>query len=166
MTASPTGTRLTRALARVHDGRPWHGPSRADILADVTWEEAAWRPAPDAHSIWDLVLHMRSWTREVTRRLSGAVPADPVDGDWPEPATASERSWREALASLDAAHAELAAAVQQMDEAALATKVTERPGDPPGSAISRRSMVGSLVEHDIYHSGQVAMLKRLARSLR
>ena len=56
--------------------------------------------------------------------------------------------------------------VQSMDEEALASKVRERPGDPPGAAISRRAMVGSLAEHDIYHSGQVAMLKRLARSLR
>jgi uncharacterized damage-inducible protein DinB len=100
------------------------------------------------------------------RRLGGAVPAEPVDGDWPEPERASASSWRKDLASLDAAHAELAVAVQALDETALAAKVTERPGDPPGAAISRRAMVSSLAEHDIYHSGQVAMLKRLARTLR
>jgi len=161
-----TADRLTRALDRAHDGQPWHGPSRAEILSDVTWEEAAWRPAAGAHTIWDLVLHMRSWTREVTRRALGGVPGVPVDGDWPAMPKPSAAAWRDTLASLDAAHAELAATVRGMSEEALAAKVKDRPGAPPEHSISVRSMVSSLAEHDIYHSGQVAMLKRLARSPR
>lgn len=89
----PTTDRLLDLLRRAHDGTPWHGPSRADVLEDVTAAEAAWRPAPDAHTIWELVLHMRSWTREVLRRANGEVPADPVDGDFPampEPADAAD----------------------------------------------------------------------------
>lgn len=161
-----TADRLIHSLERTHDGQPWHGPSRAEILADVTWEEAAWRPAAGAHSIWALVLHMRSWTREVARRATGGVPGMPVDGDWPAVPAPGEQEWRAALASLDAAHAELAAVVRAMGEEALAAKVKDRPGDPPGQAVSVRSMVGSLAEHDIYHSGQVAMLKRLVRASR
>lgn len=157
---------LSRALARVHDGQPWHGPSRAAILVDVSWEIAAWRPGPETHSIWDIVLHMRSWTREVTRRLGGGVPAEPLDGDWPAPTAPSADAWREALDTLDAAHRELVQLVGGMDDVALEAKVKDRPGDPPTHAISMRAMVASLAEHDIYHSGQIAMLKRLARTLR
>jgi uncharacterized damage-inducible protein DinB len=159
-----TSERLARALARQHNGEPWHGPSRAAILADVTWQEAAWQPPGGGNSIWALVLHMRAWTREVLARAKGGVPGAPAEGDFPPVPTPSAAAWKETLASLEQAHVELASAVAAMSEDALAAKVKPRPGDPAGSAISVRSMVGSLAEHDIYHSGQVAVLKRLARA--
>lgn len=160
----PTADRLLDALRRAHDGTPWHGPSRADVLRDVTAAEAAWKPAPDAHSIWELVLHMRSWTREVLRRAQGGVPAEPVDGDWPAPPDApTDASWKAALASLDAAHADLTAFVAAMAEEARASRVKGRPGDPPGQAITQRAMIRSLAEHDVYHTGQLALMKRLVR---
>lgn len=156
--------RLLDALRRAHDGQPWHGPSRADVLADVTAAEAAWRPDPSAHSIWALVLHMRSWTEEVLRRAQGGVPADPVRGDWPPPPdTPTEAAWRDAVASLNAAHEALLAQVKSMGDAERAARVADRPGEPPGSAITQRAMIRSLAEHDVYHTGQLAMLKSLAR---
>lgn len=156
--------RLLDALERAHDGSPWHGPSRADVLRDVTAAEAAWRPAPDAHTLWEVVLHMRSWTREVLRRAQGAVPAEPEDGDWPPmPVPADAAAWRECLRSLDAAHEALVRAVAAMPEDARAARVKDRPWDPPGQAITQRAMIRSLAEHDVYHTGQLALLKRLAR---
>lgn len=161
----PTADRLLDSLRRVHDGAPWHGPSRADVLADITADEAAWRPAPDAHTIWELVLHMQSWTLEVLRRTDGGVPSDPVDGDWPAmPATPSVEAWREALQHLESAHRALVGRVAAMDDATRATRVAPRPGDPPGAGITQRAMIRSLAEHDVYHTGQVALMKRLARS--
>jgi len=161
----PTRDRLLDALQRAHDGAPWHGPSRADVLRDVTAAEAAWRPAADTHSIWAIVLHMRSWTREVLRRAQGGVPAEPEDGDWPAvPSLADEATWRATLDSLEASHAALRAAVAAMDDEARAARVKDRPWDPPGYAITQRAMIRSLAEHDVYHTGQLALLKRLARS--
>lgn len=160
----PPTDRLLDALARAHDGAPWHGPSRADVLRDVSAAEAAWRPAPDAHTLWEIVLHMRSWTREVLRRAQGAVPGEPQDGDWPEmPAPADDAAWRTTRESLDAAHAELAAFVAAMSDGARAARVKDRPWDPPGQAITQRAMIRSLAEHDVYHTGQCALLQRLAR---
>lgn len=156
--------RLVDALARAHDGAPWHGPSRAEILRDVTAAEAAWRPAAGAHSIWEIVLHMRSWTREVLRRAAGGIPGEPEDGDWPAvPTPADDAAWRTTLESLEASHAALRAFVESMDDATRAARVKDRPWDPPGQAITQRAMIRSLAEHDVYHSGQLAMLKRLAR---
>ena len=161
-----TSERLVRSLERQHNGEPWHGPSRAAILADVTWEEAAWQPPGGANSIWALVLHMRAWTSEVLARAKGGVPGAPAEGDFPPVPKPSAAAWKETLASLEAAHLELASAVRAMSEEQLAAKVKDRPNAPAGSGISVRSMVGSLAEHDIYHSGQVAVLKRLARAAR
>ncbi|MFN0098413.1 MAG: DinB family protein [Gemmatimonadaceae bacterium] len=173
MTESPrVGTKKPRsvadeiaaALRRAHSGNPWHGPSRAMLLEDVTPAIAAWHPGAGAHSVWETVLHMRSWTREVERRLRGGAPGDPADGDWPAVGTMHEKSWRAAFASLDAAHESLVAAVLETPESKFAERMAATPGSPEGSGVSYRTMLLSLAEHDIYHSGQIALLKRLARA--
>ncbi len=156
---------LVKALQRAHAGEPWHGPSRAALLADVSAEIASWHPGAGAHSIWETVLHMRSWTDEVARRALGGArdaAAGPVGGDWPEVTDVSETAWREALVSLDAAHERLIAVVRGLPAAQLAMRVGATAEDPAGTGISRANMLRSLAEHDIYHSGQIALLKRLA----
>jgi uncharacterized damage-inducible protein DinB len=159
------GDRLVDALQRAHDGEPWHGPSRADVLADVTAQEAAYAPGGDVHSVWELVLHMRSWTEEVLRRANGGTPGEPVKGDWPAvPATRDDNAWREALRSLDAAHEELVAFVTALSDEHRASRVADRPGEAPGTGITQRAMIRSLAEHDVYHTGQLAVLKRIARA--
>lgn len=157
--------RLLDSLRRAHDGQPWHGPARAEVLRDVTAAEAAYRVASDAHTLWEIVLHMRSWTEEVLRRARGAVPAEPERGDWPPmPQPADDAAWRATLRSLDDAHAALLAQVEAMDDTARARRVADRPGDPPQSGITQRAMIRSLAEHDVYHTGQLAILKRIART--
>lgn len=155
---------IAAALRRAHNGHPWHGPSRAMLLEDVTPAIAAWHPGAGAHSIWETVLHMRGWTREVERRLRGGMPGEPLDGDWPSVGSTSEPAWREALVSLDAAHESLIAAVLDTPEAKFAERLAATPGNPEGSRVSHRTMLLSLAEHDIYHCGQVSLLKRLARA--
>lgn len=161
----PDRDRLLDALRRTHDGQPWHGPSRAEVLRGVTAREASHRAAPDAHTIWELVLHMRSWTEEVLARARGAVPDEPSNGDWPPmPDATTESAWRDALRSLEAAHAALLAQVAAMDDAARARRVADRAGEPPDSGITQRAMIRSLAEHDVYHTGQIAILKRIVRA--
>lgn len=157
--------RLVDALQRAHDGEPWHGPSRGDVLKDVTAREAAYDPGAGVHSLWELVLHMRSWTEEVLRRAKGGTPAEPVNGDWPAmPAKRDDKAWRDALHSLDVAHEELVAFVADLPDDRRASRVADRPGEAPGTAITQRAMIRSLAEHDVYHTGQLAVLKRLARA--
>src|SRR5688500_3616598 len=114
---------LVDQLERAHAGDPWHGPSRASLLADVTAEEARRRPASAVHCMWELVLHMTAWTREVTRRLQGRKAAEPEMGDWPAiPATPDEHAWRAALAALGEAHVALRDAVRALDASRLTTR--------------------------------------------
>jgi uncharacterized damage-inducible protein DinB len=157
---------LIAELRRVHDGTPWHGPSRAAVLDGITPEEAAWRPAPDAHSIWEIVLHMRNWTREVARRAQGGLPGDPVDGDWPAVPAPTAGAWADTLASLDAAHALLLEVVRLMPLERLASLGGTRPDEPGAMAITNAAMFLSLAQHDVYHTGQLAVLRRLARMAR
>jgi uncharacterized damage-inducible protein DinB len=155
---------LVDQLERVHAGDPWHGSSRASILADVSGEEARTRPAPAVHSIWELVLHMTAWTREVTRRLQGHLAAEPDIGDWPAlPATPDERAWRAALADLEHAHLALRDTVRAFDESRLAMRVGDERNAPLGTGVTFAQTINGLVQHDAYHSGQAALVKKLVR---
>lgn len=155
-------TFLIDQLERVHAGDPWHGSSRAALLADVTAQEAHRRPAASVHSIWELVLHMTAWTGEVTRRLQGHKASAPEMGDWPVvPATPDERAWRTTLAALDQAHVALRDAVRGLDPSRLAERVGDERNAPLGTGVTFAQTINGLVQHDAYHSGQIAVIKKL-----
>ena len=154
---------LLKELKATHNGDPWHGSSRATILADVTLDEAQRHPDGGAHSIWQLVLHMRAWTNEVARRVSEGNPSEPAEGDWPPVGSVSEHAWRAAVAGLETAHADVVAAVRGLREGQLDERVGGQRDAALGSGVTYREMLHGLAQHDAYHSGQIALLKRLYR---
>jgi len=95
--------RIVDQLQREHDGDPWHGSPLQAILEGIDATRAAARPIPEAHSIWELVLHMTGWKNETARRLAGAVACMPVEGDWPDVGGQTDESWQAALARLESA---------------------------------------------------------------
>ena len=155
---------LDDQIERAHAGDPWHGSSRASILGDVTADEAHRHPGSAVHSIWQLVLHMTAWTREVTRRLQGHVASMPEMGDWPPPpATPDETSWRAALRALDEAHAAFRAAVRAVDPSRLGAPVNDERNRELGTGVTFAQTINGLVQHDAYHSGQIAIVKKMLR---
>lgn len=156
---------LISDLERGHAGDPWHGPSRAVVLSDVSAEEAAWRPPGGAHAIWELVLHMTGWTGEMASRLRGAPPELPAAGDWPAlPPAATNAEWRHALEALDGAHRELVGALRAMNPASLGELMDTARDAPLGTGVTYRTMLRGVAQHDAYHTGQIAILKKLFRS--
>lgn len=132
----------------------WHGPALADLLDGVTAEQAAARPIPGAHSIWELVLHATAWTEIARERLVGSAKGDPTtDEDWPPVKDTSPDAWRSAIERLKEAHRELAADIARMDDSTLIGRV-------PGKDHSVLVMMHGIIEHDAYHGGQIAILKR------
>jgi uncharacterized damage-inducible protein DinB len=150
-------------LRHAHGGDPWHGPSRTHVLSDVTAEEAARSPGGDAHSIWEIALHMHAWTREVARRLGGATPRTPSEGDWPPVPAPTPHAWDDARHSLDAAHEELAAALQTFPPEKLDERVGTDRDAPLGAGVTYRAMLHGLAQHDAYHTGQISILVRIYR---
>lgn len=152
--------RIVDQLQREHDGDPWHGSPLLALLEGVSAEQAAARPVSGAHSIWELVLHMAGWKGEVRRRLSGAPAAEPEAGDWPAVGKPTPERWAEARARLQSAHEQLIAAVQQLPEARL-YEATNDPRDRPlGAGVAYYVLLHGIVQHDVYHSGQIAILKK------
>jgi uncharacterized damage-inducible protein DinB len=132
----------------------WHGSALAELLIDVTPAHAASRPIAGAHTIWELVLHVTAWTEIARERLIGSAKADPTpEEDWPPVRDTSPGAWRSALERMKEAHRELAADVARLDDSELIGRV-------PGKDHSVLVMVHGIVEHDAYHGGQIAILKR------
>jgi hypothetical protein len=152
--------RILDLASRAYAGESWHGPAVREVLTGVDAASALQRPSGLAHSIWELVLHMTVWKDEVTRRLGGAAPRTlSAADDWPSPAGDDEGSWRAALADLDVAHDRLCAAIGRLGH----DQLDGRLGGDHGTWWTVYTTVHGVVHHDLYHAGQVALVKRLVR---
>lgn len=155
-----SGPALAALLRKGYFSDPWHGPATVDLLFDVPFAAAAARPIPDGHSIWEIVLHMTAWQREVIRRLGGAEPQSPEEGDWPPPPEFDQRSWDAARADLGASLEQLASAVAALSDKELRVLVGPLRDPALGSGTTRAEMVAGVLQHNAYHSGQIALLRK------
>ena len=147
------GELLAEELRHAVHGDAWHGPSLREAVAGITAEEAMQRPIPAAHSIWELVLHITSWSNIGLRRIKGAQPEPYVGEDWRLPPEFSESHWKEAVAEMVASHEELCDVV-----AGLTNEELER--NAPGSERSIAFMLHGIAQHDAYHGGQISLLRK------
>jgi uncharacterized damage-inducible protein DinB len=150
--------RILDELRRAWDGDPWHGDALRTILRGVPADAAAARPLPNAHSVGEIVLHLATWTREVTRRLRDRVARAPVDDDFP-PFAAGD-SFGDAVDALERAHAELLDAVEAFPPAELDDLVGDERDRPLGSGVSYAVMLHGIAQHYAYHAGQIAILRK------
>lgn len=153
--------RLIDQLRRAHDGDPWHGSPVTEILNGVTCDQAARRPPNGAHSIWALVLHMTSWRNEVARRATGEPAATPAGGDYPDVGEPTAARWRAALAALNASHANLVTIVRRLSDEDLLKPTNDPRNRPLGTGVSYYELLHGIVQHDAYHAGQIAILKKV-----
>jgi uncharacterized damage-inducible protein DinB len=152
-------------LHRSLHGPAWHGPALLEVLEDVTGAEAAERPLAGAHSIAELVLHCLAWTEEVGRRLGGAGAVLPARGDWPEASPLDDERWTALRGELRTAGERLDRVLESMPPERLRERVAGPPSDPPlGSGIRFDVMLHGLAQHNAYHGGQIALLKRALRA--
>ena len=146
--------RIAKQLKRAHEGHAWHGPSLRELLGGLTAGQAAARPVEGAHSIWELVLHIEAWERVALRRLGG----DPAqifntEEDWSGVDAADEGGWRAALDKLSATNKALREAVLRLEDSQL--------DEPIYSQMSSRYVtLHGVVQHALYHAGQIALLKK------
>jgi uncharacterized damage-inducible protein DinB len=153
--------RLIDQFKRAHDGDPWHGSPITQILKGVTAEQAATRPPNGAHSIWELVLHATGWRNEVARRATGEPAQEPEAGDWPKVGDPTPERWKAALAALDASHDRLVEVVRGMTDQKLLQPTNDPRNRELGTGVSYYELLHGIVQHDAYHAGQIAIVKRV-----
>jgi len=149
--------RIADQLRRAFDGDAWHGDSFLKILDGVTAAQAAARPVTSAHSIWELVLHVAAWDGAALRRLGGVAVELSDAENFPPVTDTSEAAWRSALAQARRAHDELIGAVVALPDSRLYEMV---PGKR-GAHYTFYYMFHGVVQHELYHAGQIALLKKM-----
>ena len=159
---SHSGTSMTRSecariadqLRRAFGNDPWHGPPLSELLDGVTAEQARARPVADAHSIWELALHIELYVRVALDATRG-VPMPKLyetREDWPAAGEGHEE-WEAANRRLFQACEELARAIEGFGD--------ERLGDTaPGRDYDFYYLFHGIVQHSLYHAGQIALLKK------
>src|SRR3954464_15065520 len=154
---------LLALLEEAYDTKAWHGPNLRGSVRRVDAATAAWRPGPDRKSIWEHVIHAAYWKYTIRRRLLGEKRGSfPLTGsNWfvrPDPAVHRldwDEAWAADLKLLDHTHASLRAAVAELAPAALDVV-------PKGSKYPNTFVIRGAALHDVYHTGQIQLLKRLA----
>ena len=145
--------RIAKQLELAFTGPAWHGPSVKEVLSDVTAVQAATRVIPNAHNIWEITLHIAVWDAVARKRLGGDTVEPNPDEDWPTVSDESEGAWRDALNDLEAEHTELIQVVAGLDKSQLAENV-------PGGDLPIDMLVYGVINHELYHAGQIALLKK------
>ena len=140
-------------LKRAFDGSAWHGPALLEILADVDAAAAAARPIANVHSIWELVLHIAVWDRSGLVRLGGEKYQPSGDDNFPPVAKASEAAWRKAVTDVKKTHEKLVRTVNALPDARLWDRV-------PGKRYDFYHLLHGIAQHELYHAGQIAVLKK------
>ncbi len=148
--------RIADQLRRAFTGEAWHGDSLLELLDGVTAAQASARRVAHAHTIWELVLHIAAWDGAVLRRMAGEAVTLSDDQNFPPVRDTSETAWRRAVEHARHVHEELVHAAEQFPEARLGDRV---PGKQ-GAYYTYYYMLHGVAQHELYHTGQIALLKK------
>jgi len=149
--------RIRDQFRRAFDGEAWHGPSVMALLKGVTAEQAAAHPIAGAHSIWELTQHIRAWEGACVRRLNGDPAQLPDSEDWSAIDAYNETAWEKTKQELIDTHQQLLQALTSVDDSRLDQPIIN---DPQTTYSSVYVTLHGGVQHDLYHAGQIAILKK------
>jgi uncharacterized damage-inducible protein DinB len=146
--------RIVDQLRRAFEGNAWHGLALWEILTDVTSQQAVSKPLNGVHSMWEIVNHVTVWESVVLRRIKGEVIGGlSPEQDWPPVSDTSESAWQKTLDSLERGNRQLREAISALTDDRLKETVL-------GQTYSIYHMLHGVVQHDLYHAGQIAILKK------
>jgi uncharacterized damage-inducible protein DinB len=154
MTATSSESALVSdQLRRAFEGDAWHGPALLELLQDVDAATAAAKPLPTVHSIWELVLHIAAWDEAARRRIGGETVQLTGTANFPVVPKPTESAWRKAVAQAKRTHDVLVKTVKALPESRLRDRV-------PGKKYDFYYMLHGVAQHELYHAGQIAILKK------
>lgn len=154
---APQVAGLLALIDEAFDRKAWHGTNLRGSLRGLDARQAAWRPAPGRHNVWELTVHAAYWKYAVRRRLTGEKRgsfAEKGSNFFARPAAG--RSWEADIALLVHEHALLREEIARLSDRDLGQRVG-------GSRWTRAAMLRGIASHDLYHCGQIQALKRLMR---
>lgn len=151
--AQSESARIADQLRRAFDGSAWHGPALLELLGDVDAGTAVAEPLANVHSIWELMLHIAVWDGVALRRLSGEKSQPTGPKNFPPAPKPTEAAWRKAVAATKSTHDILVKTVATLPDSRLRERV-------PGKRYDFYHMLHGIAQHELYHAGQIAILKK------
>ncbi len=152
-----TTSLLLQLLDEAYERKTWHGPNLKGSLRGLSAEEAAWRPSANRHNIWEIAVHCAYWKYTVRRRLLNEKRGSfPLKGsNWfRRPVTLNEEAWKEDLRLLEECHRSMREAIAALPQAKLYSTTLN-------SKNTNIAVIFGIAYHDVYHAGQIQLLKRL-----
>ena len=145
--------RILDQMDRAFSGEAWHGPDLTQLLNGISSEDASRHPVPGAHSIWELVNHIAAWNTIVQQKSKGEPVEVTTELDWPPVWEVSDVSWKRSLATLVENRTRLRNHVKTVRDGQLDERVQREN-------YSQYVLLHGSVQHDLYHAGQIAVLKK------
>lgn len=145
--------RLHDQLCRSYWGNAWHGFSLKEVLTGVSAVKAASKPIHNAHSIWEIVLHLNAWLDAARRRIEGEKLNLTDEQDWPALKKKGPQAWKETLQALENSQIRLQDTVKQLSDERLNEMLT-------GGEYSVYFQLQGIIQHTLYHTGQIALLRK------
>jgi uncharacterized damage-inducible protein DinB len=153
ISSSSEPTRIADQLRRAFEGDAWYGPALLELLKDVDAASAAAKPLASVHSIWELVLHVAAWDGAACRRLAGEKLQLTGTANFPLVRKPTEAAWRKTVAQAKRTHDTLVKTVAALPESRLRERV-------PGKKYDFYHLLHGVAQHELYHAGQIAILKK------
>lgn len=153
---------LLQIIDEAYAKKAWHGPNLKGSIRGLTAREAAWRPAPRRHNIWEIVIHATYWKYAIRRRLRGDKKGSFFykGTNWfRAPISLTEQAWKRDVALLEQEHQKMREAIRRLG------RPTKDQPRPDGST-SIVTLIYGVGFHDVYHAGQIQLLKRLLKTKR
>ena len=151
---------LLQTYDQAYNKPAWHGTNLRGSIRGLSLKELLWRPRPKRHNIWEIAIHCAYWKYAVWRRITGAPKGmfPRVPSDWPKIAAKPDlKQWKTDLALLEEWHKALRIEIAKFPPSKLGNK-------PKSSRVSYIKTIYGVSSHDLYHAGQIQLLKRLQRA--
>jgi|EndMetStandDraft_4_1072995.scaffolds.fasta_scaffold04089_4 uncharacterized damage-inducible protein DinB len=156
-----TSEKLSTGLQTILSGDAWYGSPVYEIVENVTFEAAYEKPPGSIHNIAEIVLHMIAWTEEVMDRMNGLTAGIPTSGDWPETGAPDEQKWQNYVDDLKLVNVNLIGVIQNFPQEQWDEPIKDERNREMGTGVSYEELINGLIQHHIYHSGQIALLNRI-----
>ena len=146
--------RIIQLYKSAYDGNPWIDVSLMPVLKPITAKQAATKVSPHWNTIWEIVNHIISWRENVLKRIQGQVIKTPAHNYFVPVKDVSSAAWQKALKKLE---------VSQHQWIVLLKNFNEKDFEKiyPNNDLTYYEHIHGIIQHDIYHLGQVVMLAKV-----
>lgn len=154
-----TADKLQQEFEKIFSGEPWYGYPIYQVIESVTFETAFEKPQRATHNIAEILLHMLTWTQEVSSRMQGNAAGMPQGGNWPAAGELDEQKWQKWVNDLKLANLILIDIIQKFSDNNWDNLINDTRESEP--ITTYEGLIYGFIQHQVYHAGQIAILKRI-----